>query len=433
MVRFNENNEVLREEEYTAILAGIQLREDISYSMEELAGLAEADGVTVAGQMIQSLERPNTATLIGKGKVEELAELCRNMEADMVIFNDELSGVQLRNLEEALEVRVIDRTILILDIFADRAVSREGKLQVELAQLQYRMPRLTGFGRSLSRLGGGIGTRGPGEKKLETDRRHIAGRIDDIKAELARIGKTRQVQRSGREKSQIPVVALMGYTNSGKSAIMNRLLQLSEREDKTVSSQNMLFATLDTQHRKITLEQGSEFILIDTVGFVSRLPHSLVEAFKSTLEEVRYADLLIHVVDSSYENRDFYMEVTNKVIEQIGAGDKDQIVAYNKMDIAKSVPLDVSGHEVVYLSAKTGENINVLVEKIREKIFGGRVEMTLLIPYQRGDITSYLCENAQIFSMEYEEEGTLLHGKLEREDALRYGSFAVDPGEKSEE
>ena len=401
--------------------------------MEELAGLAEADGVTVAGQMIQSLERPNTATLIGKGKVEELAELCRNMEADMVIFNDELSGVQLRNLEEALEVRVIDRTILILDIFADRAVSREGKLQVELAQLQYRMPRLTGFGRSLSRLGGGIGTRGPGEKKLETDRRHIAGRIDDIKAELARIGKTRQVQRSGREKSQIPVVALMGYTNSGKSAIMNRLLQLSEREDKTVSSQDMLFATLDTQHRKITLEQGSEFILIDTVGFVSRLPHSLVEAFKSTLEEVRYADLLIHVVDSSYENRDFYMEVTNKVIEQIGAGDKDQIVAYNKMDIAKSVPLDVSGHEAVYLSAKTGENVNVLVEKIREKIFGGRVEMTLLIPYQRGDITSYLCENAQIFSMEYEEEGTLLHGKLEREDALRYGSFAVDPGEKSEE
>ena len=252
MVRFNENNEVIRDEEYTAILVGLQLKGDISYSMEELAGLAEADGVTVAGQMIQSLERPNTATLIGKGKVAELAELCRNMEADTVIFNDELSGVQLRNLEEALEVRVIDRTILILDIFADRAVSREGKLQVELAQLQYRMPRLTGFGRSLSRLGGGIGTRGPGEKKLETDRRHIAGRIDDIKAELARIGKTRDVQRSGREKSKTPIVALMGYTNSGKSAIMNRLLELSEREDKTVSSQDMLFATLDTQHRKIT-------------------------------------------------------------------------------------------------------------------------------------------------------------------------------------
>lgn len=433
MVRFNENNEVIRDEEYTAILVGLQLKGDISYSMEELAGLAKADGVTVAGQMIQSLERPNTATLIGKGKVAELAELCRNMEADTVIFNDELSGVQLRNLEEALEVRVIDRTILILDIFADRAVSREGKLQVELAQLQYRMPRLTGFGRSLSRLGGGIGTRGPGEKKLETDRRHIAGRIDDIKAELARIGKTRDVQRSGREKSKTPIVALMGYTNSGKSAIMNRLLELSEREDKTVSSQDMLFATLDTQHRKITLEQGSEFILIDTVGFVSKLPHSLVEAFKSTLEEVRYADLLVHVVDSSYENRDFYMGVTNEVIDQIGAGGKERIIAYNKMDIAKSVPLDVSGHDVVYLSAKTGEHVDELVAKIREKIFGGRVEMTLLIPYQRGDITSYLCENAQISSMEYEEEGTLLRGKLEREDALRYEKFAVSVREGSEE
>lgn len=433
MVRFNENNEVIRDEEYSAILVGLQLREDISYSMEELAGLAEADGVTVVGQMIQSLERPNTATLIGKGKVAELAELCRNMEADTVIFNDELSGVQLRNLEEALDVRVIDRTILILDIFADRAVSREGKLQVELAQLQYRMPRLTGFGRSLSRLGGGIGTRGPGEKKLETDRRHIAGRIDDIKAELARIGKTRDVQRSGREKSKTPIVALMGYTNSGKSAIMNRLLELSEREDKTVSSQDMLFATLDTQHRKITLEQGSEFILIDTVGFVSKLPHSLVEAFKSTLEEVRYADLLVHVVDSSYENRDFYMGVTNEVIDQIGAGGKEQIIAYNKMDIAKSVPLDVSGHDVVYLSARTGEHVDELVEKIREKIFGGRVEMTLLIPYQRGDITSYLCENAQISSMEYKENGTLLRGKLEREDVFRYKKFAVDSQEGSEE
>ncbi len=433
MVRFNENNEVIRDEEYTAILVGLQIKDDISHSMEELAGLAEADGVTVAGQMIQSLERPNTATLIGKGKVQELAELCRNMDADTVIFNDELSGVQLRNLEDALDVRVIDRTILILDIFADRAVSKEGKLQVELAQLQYRMPRLTGFGRSLSRLGGGIGTRGPGEKKLETDRRHIAGRIDDIKAELARIGRTRDVQRSGREKSKIPIVALMGYTNSGKSAIMNRLLELSEREDKTVSSKDMLFATLDTQHRKVTLEQGSDFILIDTVGFVSRLPHSLIEAFKSTLEEVRYADLLIHVVDSSYENRDFYMGVTNEVINQIGAGGKDRIIAYNKMDIAESAPLDVSGYETVYLSAKTGENVNLLAEKIREKIFGGRIEMTLLIPYERGDITSYLCENAQISSMEYKESGTLLCGKLEREDALRYEKFAAAAQGKTEE
>lgn len=433
MVRFNENNEVIRDEEYTAILVGIQLREDIDYSMQELAGLAEADGIVVAGQMVQSLERPNTATLIGKGKVSELAELCGNMEADMVIFNDELSGVQLRNLEEALDVRVIDRTILILDIFADRAVSREGKLQVELAQLQYRMPRLTGFGRSLSRLGGGIGTRGPGEKKLETDRRHIAGRIEDIKAELARISRTHDVQRSGREKSRMPIVALMGYTNSGKSAIMNRLLELSERADKTVSSQDMLFATLDTQHRQITLQQVSEFILIDTVGFVSKLPHNLIEAFKSTLEEVRDADLLIHVVDSSYENRDFYMSVTDEVIDQIGAGSKERIIAYNKMDIAQSVPLDVSGHETVYMSAKTGQNVQLLIDKICEKLFGSRVEMTLLIPYDRGDISSYLCENSQIVSMEYEEQGTLIHAKLEAEDAMRYEKFAVGARDKSEE
>ncbi|MFR6258695.1 MAG: GTPase HflX, partial [Anaerovoracaceae bacterium] len=357
MVRFNENNEVIKDEKYSAILAGVQLKEDISYFMEELEGLAEADGIEVLGCIVQSLEKPNTATLIGKGKVYELAEMCAKLEADMVIFNDELSGMQMRNLEEEVGVRVIDRTILILDIFAHRATSKEGKLQVELAQLQYRMPRLTGFGKSLSRLGGGIGTRGPGEKKLETDRRHISGRIDDIKSELKKMGKTRNVQRLSREKSKIPVVALMGYTNSGKSAIMNRLLSMSQREDKTVSSENMLFATLDTQHRKITLEQGSEFILIDTVGFVSKLPHSLVEAFKSTLEEVQYADLLVQVVDSATdENKDFHIEVTNKVINQLGAGNKDRLMAYNKIDIASERPLDASRHDSVCISAKTGEN-----------------------------------------------------------------------------
>lgn len=423
MVRFNENNEVIKDEEYRAILAGIQLNEDISYSMQELEGLAEADNIEVIGSMIQSLERPNTATLIGKGKVEELAEMCENMEADMVIFNDELSGVQLRNLEEATGVRVIDRTILILDIFADRADSKEGKLQVELAQLQYRMPRLTGFGKSLSRLGGGIGTRGPGEKKLETDRRHIAGRIDDIKAELKRLNKTREVQRSGREKSQIPVVALMGYTNSGKSAIMNRLLAMSEKDDKTVSSRDMLFATLDTQHRRIELEPGSEFILIDTVGFVSKLPHSLVEAFKSTLDEVKYADLLIHIVDSAYKNRDFQIEVTDQVIKQIGAGSKEKIMVYNKMDIASEKPVDISGNDAVYVSAKTGENIQELIDIIKEKIFGSRIEAYLLIPYDKGSVTSYLCENAEIISMDYKENGTLIHGRFSKEDYGKYKRY----------
>ena len=288
MLRFNENNEIVKEE-YRAIIVGIRLDDDISYSMDELEGLAEADGIEVLGRVIQALEKPNTATLIGKGKVQELAEMCSAMEADTIVFNEELSGVQMRNLEEATGARIIDRTVLILDIFADRATSVEGKLQVELAQLQYRLPRLTGFGKALSRLGGGIGTRGPGEKKLETDRRHIARRIDDIKAELRKAGLNRQIQRAGRDKSRLPVAALVGYTNSGKSAIMNSLLSLTERDDKLVKSEDMLFATLDTKHRKIAVEQGCEFILIDTVGFVSKLPHGLVEAFKSTLEEVKDA------------------------------------------------------------------------------------------------------------------------------------------------
>lgn len=425
MIRFDENNEIIREEEYRAILVGLQTREDITHSMDELEGLAEADGVEVIGRVIQSLERPNTATFIGKGKVEELAEMCANMEADTVIFNDELSGVQLRNLEEAVGVRVIDRTILILDIFADRATSREGKLQVELAQLQYRMPRLTGFGKSLSRLGGGIGTRGPGEKKLETDRRHIAGRIDDIKAELKKMNKNRAVQRAGREKSNIPVVALMGYTNSGKSAVMNKLLEMTEREEKIVMSQDMLFATLDTQHRKISLDPGAEFILIDTVGFVSKLPHSLVEAFKSTLDEVKYADLLVHVVDSAYEERDFQIDVTNNVIEQIGAGGKEKIMAYNKMDIAEERPLDVSGCDAVYISALTGDNMDVLIDMIKTKIFGNRVNAKLLIPYDKGSITSYLLENAEITSTEYTADGTLIEGYFSAEDYGRYEKYGI--------
>ena len=425
MIRFDENNEIIREEEYRAILVGLQLREDITHSMDELEGLAEADGVEVIGRMIQSLEKPNTATFIGKGKVEELAQMCANTDADTVIFNDELSGVQLRNLEDAVGVRVIDRTILILDIFADRATSREGKLQVELAQLQYRMPRLTGFGKSLSRLGGGIGTRGPGEKKLETDRRHIAGRIDDIKAELKKIGQNREVQRAGREKSNIPVVALIGYTNSGKSALMNKLLEMTEKEEKSVREQDMLFATLDTQHRKISLEPGAEFILIDTVGFVSKLPHSLVEAFKSTLDEVKYADLLIHVVDASYDERDFQIEVTDNVIKQLGAGSKEKIMVYNKMDIATEKPLDVSGSDVVYISAATGENMEQLIKKIKERIFAARIHARLLIPYDKGSITSYLCENAEIISTEYTAEGTLIEGYFSVEDYGRYEKYGA--------
>ena len=423
MVRFNKEHEIIREDEYRAVLAGVQLKEDISYSMEELSGLAEAGGVEVLGQVVQRLEKTNSATLIGKGKVEELARMCENMEADMVIFNDELSGIQLRNLEEALSVRVIDRTILILDIFAARAVSREGKLQVELAQLQYRMPRLTGFGGSLSRLGGGIGTRGPGETKLETDRRHISRRMEDIKKELEQLKKTRHVQRAQREKSEMPVVALMGYTNSGKSALMNRLLAMSEKEEKNVTEKDMLFATLDTQHRSIHLDRNCDFILIDTVGFVSKLPHALVQAFKATLEEVKYADLLLHVVDASYENCDFHIDVTNRVIDGLGAGNKEKIMVYNKIDLLSEFPLDTSGCESVCISAKEGTNTEKLMEKIREKLFSSRVKAKLLIPYSKGDVSSYLCEHGVVDSMDYREEGTLFEVELSAADYNRLRKY----------
>lgn len=423
MVRFNENNEIIKDEDYSAILVGLSLNEDISYSMEELAGLAEAAGVEVLGQLVQSLEKPNSATFIGKGKVEELALLCQNMGADTVIFNDELSGMQFRNLEEKLGVRVIDRTILILDIFARRAASKEGKLQVELAQLQYRMPRLLGFGLALSRLGGGIGTRGPGEKKLETDRRHIAKRMDDIRKELAHLKSTRSVQRSQREKSEIPVVALMGYTNSGKSALMNRLLAMSEKEDKIVTEKDMLFATLDTQQRSIHIDKNHEFILVDTVGFVSKLPHSLVQAFKATLEEVTYADLLLHVVDSAYENYDFHIDVTNKVIKELGADSKEKVMVYNKIDLADEMPIDATGHDCVYISAKNGDNVDRLMEMIKSKIFASTVTAELLIPYSRGDISSYLCEKAVVLQMDYREDGTYFHVELNRADYNRLKKY----------
>lgn len=425
-MRFTDDNEIIRDEEYRAILVGVQLDEDISYSMEELWALAEAAGVDVAGEMVQNKERPNTATYIGKGKVDELLEMCTNMEADTVIFNDELSGMQLRNLEDRLGgVRVIDRTILILDIFASRAVSREGKLQVELAQLQYRLPRLTGFGKSLSRLGAGIGTRGPGEKKLETDRRHIQKRMDEIKKELAEVKGNRNTQRAKRQKSGIPVVALVGYTNSGKSALMNRLLQLTEKEEKSVLEKDMLFATLDTAQRNVKLDTNQEFVLIDTVGFVSKLPHSLIRAFKATLEEVTYADLLLHVVDVSYSDHDFHIGVTNSVLKEIGAGEKDKLLVYNKIDVAEEMSLPHNGEEILYISATRGDNIDILIQRIKEKLFSDRVLVSMLVPYERGDVSSYLCDKCRVIRMEYKENGTEFDVEISNKDYGRMEQFII--------
>ncbi|MCI8283935.1 MAG: GTPase HflX [Firmicutes bacterium] len=411
---------------YRAILVGVSFGEDITASMEELDSLAEAAYVEVLGQMVQPRERPDKATYIGKGKVEELAEMCANMEANTVIFNNELSGMQLRNLEDALGVTVLDRTILILDIFAARATSSVGKLQVEYAQLRYRMPRLLGFGKSLSRTGGGIGTRGPGEKKLETDRRHIQSRMDEIKREIKETEVSRGVQRNKREKSEIPVVALVGYTNAGKSALMNRLLTRSEKEGKSVFEKDMLFATLDVSQRCIKLDSNREFILTDTVGFVSKLPHSLVEAFKSTLEEVLYADLLVQVVDVSSEDCEFNMQVTNSVLKEIGAGDIPMIVAFNKIDRRENkYDIPVTSRESISISAKYDINIDMLEEKICDIIFSNMRKASLLIPYNKGSISSYLCDKCSVAAMEYKDDGTYFEVELNPADYSRLTQYMV--------
>ncbi len=430
MLRFGKNNEIISEEKYKAILIGVQLRQDISYSMDELSNLASAANIEVLAIAVQHLETPNRSTMIGKGKVEEIKEMINALEADLVIFNDELSGIQLRNLEDEFEVRTIDRTILILDIFSKRAISKVGKLQVELAQLRYRMPRLVGFGKSLSRLGGGIGTRGPGEKKLETDRRHIEKNMLDIRREIEGERKNRVLQRQKREKNGIPVVALVGYTNAGKSSLMNRILGSVQKEEKSVYEEDMLFATLDTSQRSILLGKGREFILVDTVGFVSKLPHSLVEAFKATLEEVIYADLIVHVVDYSQDNYDFQMNVTEKVLEELGADSNNKIIAYNKVDLCdgeKRVNANIEDEvsDIVYISAKKNENIDILIEEITTRIFDDKIECDLLIPYAEGSVTSTICEKFEVINLEHVEEGALFKVQLEKGDYNKYKKYEV--------
>ncbi len=430
MIRIRDDGTVVEREEYRAILAGVSLGgEDVDRSMDELKGLAEADGIEVLGMMTQNVEKINAATFIGSGKLKELAEFVRNMEADLVVFNDELSGMQLRNIEEAIGCRIIDRTILILDIFADRATSMEGKLQVELAQLQYRMPRLLGFGKSLSRLGGGIGTRGPGETKLETDRRHIQRRMDEIRKTIAEVKANRSVQRSRRQKSGIPVAALVGYTNAGKSSIMNRLLALSEKEEKQVFEKDMLFATLDTAQRLITLDDRCSFILIDTVGFVSKLPHALVNAFKATLEEVMYADLLIHVVDASFEGSGFQTEVTRGVLKELGADNKPTLTVYNKADLLSAEELAdrqlTSGKDSLFVSTKTGQGYEELLARIRGELYADLRTVQLLIPYEKGNVVSAILAKQSAIETKYEENGTLLTVELNEEDRGRYREFIV--------
>lgn len=409
---------------FNAILVAVNRNSDnyeVENSMNELESLVESANGVVVGKMIQNLDKINTSTYIGKGKVTELAEFVENLEVDTVIFDDELSGVQIRNLEDQIGTKVIDRTILIMDIFAARANSKEGRLQVELAQLQYRLPRLVGFGKSLSRLGGGIGTRGPGEKQIETDRRHIRRRIDDLKKDLADIQKTRTLHRKKRKKSGIPIVALVGYTNVGKSAIMNYMIENFGKEDKKVEEADMLFATLDAKHRLIELDNNRQFILVDTVGFVSKLSHNLVDAFKGTLQEAEYADLIVKVEDISHERTDFQREILNNVLDDLKLSEKKSVFVYNKIDKIDTELKDTgifeqNNNDKVFVSAKTGLNMGKLTDAIVKKIFEDEKELKLVLPFDKGDLASKLCDNANVLEIIYKDDGIHMIARLSKRE-----------------
>lgn len=412
-----------------AILVGVNLNDpNFEYSMEELANLAEALDVEVVGQVTQNLERINPSHYVGKGKVIEIKNFFDEVGANLVIFNDELSPSQIRNLENDLDCKVIDRTTLILDIFDRRAKTKEAKLQVELAQLQYMLPRLVGLHSSLSRqagaTGGGLRNRGLGETKLELDRRKIEDQITKLRKELEQIKEQRETQRKKRRKSEIPVVSLVGYTNAGKSTIMNQMLAKFGQEDKEVFEKDMLFATLDTSVRKIELPDKKQFLLTDTVGFVSKLPHQLVKAFRSTLEEARDADLLLHVVDVSNSEYKFMMDVTNRTLKEIGVENVPTIYLYNKCDLANIAYPKVYGEDL-WISAKEGKGLNELVECIRKHLFSNYYTCEMFIPFSRGDIVSYLNENASVKSTEYEEAGTKLIVELKESDYKKFEDFVV--------
>lgn len=414
-IQHEEVVEVIEDEQERAVLVGIDSDGQGVASVEELGQLANTAGAIVVGKLIQNRKVPDSATYIGRGKAEELALMCRANNANLVIFDDELTASQIRNLENIIGLRIIDRTALILDIFARRAISREGKLQVELAQLRYRLPRLTGMGIALSRLGGGIGTRGPGEKKLETDRRHIYRRIREIEKDLEKVKDRRQALRQRRKKNQVPVVALVGYTNAGKSSLMNAL------SGSSVLVENKLFATLDPVSRAIDLPNGQQALLVDTVGFINKLPHDLVEAFKSTLEEATYADLLLHVVDSASPNLMDQIRVVEELLDSLGCN-QPIITVYNKIDLLderQQLYLPVK-KPAVYVSATNKFNLNKLLEIIEENLPIKRQKVEFLIPYTEGQVLSQIHAQGQVLNEEYREDGIYILAEL---DAAAYGKF----------
>jgi len=417
-----------------AMIVGLHLNErpqaDFDYSMDELAALAEACHITVVGRLTQKAQRINPSHYIGTGKIDELRAIADAHEVETIIFNDELSPSQIRNLEADLERKVIDRTILILDIFAERAQTREAQLQVEIARLQYMLPRLVGLRASLSRQGGGGGAglrnRGAGETKLELDRRRIEERITMLQHELNRLVATRQTQRMKRKKNEVPVVCLVGYTNTGKSSLMNAMLRYTDPETtKEVFVKNMLFATLETSVRNIELPDKKSFLLTDTVGFVSQLPHHLIKAFRSTLEEVTEADLLVHVVDYSSEDYDKLIEVTNQTLEDIGTTGIDMLYVFNKCDLTDHPYPVVNGNQV-YMSVREGAGLEELINCIRKELFSDYVKCRVLIPYEQGNVVSYFNEHAQIFGTEYEEGGTRLEMECSQVDFERYKEHFID-------
>lgn len=402
---------------------------DFEHSMEELASLAEAACKEVAGIIVQRMDSVHKALYIGKGKVAEVKEYAARVEAQEIVFDNSLSPSQVRNLANELELTVIDRTNLILDIFALRAGTGEAKLQVETARLQYMMPRLVGLRGNLSRQGGAGGSmssKGAGETKLELDRRRIEQRISELKNRLDEMEKNRETMRKQRERSGVPQAALVGYTNAGKSTILNRLVEsFGAGREKTVLEKDMLFATLDTAVRSICAEPGKPFLLADTVGFIRKLPHGLVKAFRSTLEEVRYADLLIHVVDISDDHYRQQMEVTQETLKELEADGIPRIVVYNKADKCGIETLPVEKDGGICMAAGKGCGLEELVRMIQEALYADRVEAAFLLPYDRGDVVSFLMENATVLEQEYTAEGVRLKAVCRGRDADKYSAYRL--------
>lgn len=390
-----------------AILIGADTGEyDADASMDELSELARTAGAEELARVLQKREAYDSATVIGEGKLDEVKALCQSLGAELLIFDCELTASQIRNVEDETDVRVIDRTMLILDIFAGRAVSREGKLQVELAQLKYRLPRLMGIGTSLSRLGGGIGTRGPGETQLETDRRHIRRRIDKLSGELRELEERRGYTRARRRKDSVQVGAIVGYTNAGKSTLLNLLTGAG------VLAEDKLFATLDPTSRSIELPDGRNLLLVDTVGLIRRLPHHLVEAFKSTLEEAACADIIIHVCDASDPEAAEKANVTLRTLADLGASEIPVVTVLNKCDLlAENIPEDSS---TVKISALKSQGIDRLLEVIAANLPETAKRMKLLLPYDKAGLSAKLRENGKVFSEEYTENGVLVDALVDK-------------------